>query len=175
VALCSRIRLLRDALAEVRLGVVEDRPETGDAVLIDVFGNTADDLIGWLEEALAAADLARQAVVPPARIDDARRALGACHERFNEVSLHYGTDLVSFRRIADLRSLGRKRRGEWLPWTASIQDSLERCRQPLHEASLALLRCWQELAEHAGAAIRASPGDQQIGSPAAAPPTRNVN
>jgi hypothetical protein len=173
--LCSQLRQLRDALAEVYVGVVEDRPQPGDAVLVDVFGNTAEDLIGWLDEALAAAAAAREAVAPPVRLDDAHRALGACHERFHEVAHRYGAELVSFRRISDLRRLGRNRRGEWLVWTGSIQESLERCRAPLHDASLALVRCWQEFAEHAGSAAHAGPVRHRV-IPAATERTgRSVN
>jgi hypothetical protein len=173
--LCSRLQQLRDALAEVHLGVVEDRPMPGDAVLVDVFGNTAEDLIGWLDEALDAAGAAREAVAPPVRLDDAHRALGTCHERFHEVAHRYGADLVSFRKIADLRSLGRKRRGEWLAWTGSIQDSLERCRAPLHDAGLALVRCWQELAEHAGSAARAGPVGPRVSPATTVGTDRSVN
>jgi hypothetical protein len=173
--LCSRLRQLRDALTEVHLGVVEDRPLPGDAVLVDVFGNTAEDLIGWLEEALAAAEAAREAVVPPVRLDAAHRALGTCHERFHEVAHRYSADLVSFRKIADLRSLGRKRRGEWLAWTGSIQDSLERCRAPLHDAGIALVRCWQEFAEHAGSTPRAGPVGPRVSPAAATPMDRSLN
>jgi hypothetical protein len=46
--------------------------------------------------------------------------------------------------------LGSARRGEWLPWAASVKDGVEQCREPLEGVSKALAGCWQEIAERVG-------------------------
>ena len=51
--LSVHLQQLRDALLGLRL-VTEDKPLEGDVVLVDIFGDAAADLLGWLEEALTA-------------------------------------------------------------------------------------------------------------------------
>jgi hypothetical protein len=143
-------RTLCDALLELRLTVVEDKPLAGDVVLVDEFGDATDELLGWLEEALKAATEGQQAVGYPVEVDRARRALTICHERFNRLRHRFSSDLVSYERIAELMSVGHERSGEWLGWANSVKEALDHCQTPLFDVDQSLFRCWQEIAERVG-------------------------
>ena len=53
--LFSELRKLKDTLVAVRLTVVEDKPVTGEAALVDHMEDTILDIMGSLDEALKAA------------------------------------------------------------------------------------------------------------------------
>jgi len=63
--LVVQCRILYDILLGLRLTVVEDKPLTGDVVLVDTFGDAADELLGWLAEALQDATEGQQATGYP--------------------------------------------------------------------------------------------------------------
>jgi hypothetical protein len=146
-----RLRALHEALSSLRTTIVEDKPLQGDVVLVDVFGDAADDLLGLLEEALVAAVEAQQAASAPADLATVRRALVRCQERFNQISARLSFDLLPYERIAELLRFGRTRGGEWRVWAASVKDALDWCRQPVFDVNEALFGCWRELTEQAGA------------------------
>jgi hypothetical protein len=149
--LMSLLRKLRDSLRVLQLTIREDLPAEGGVVLVDNFGDAVDDSLGYLEEALEAAIEARRALLPPLKWDVVTRALTTCQEHFHSVELRFQSELVSYERLKDLMAFGRSRRGEWLAWVKSVREGLEECNQPFDDASRALLACWQELAERAGA------------------------
>jgi hypothetical protein len=165
----EQLRRLHDALLGLRVTAREDKPLRGDTVLSDRFGDATDDLLGWLEEAMQGATVGCQCVGHPLDLNRAGRALTACHEAYQRLAQHFAAELVSYERIAELRQLGRKRRGEWRAWAGSLEVALNRCQQPLDEAQQALFRCWQELAERAGGcsvSVQATNIGQQITRPA---------
>ena len=147
--LCARLAALREALSGLRTTVVEDKPLRGDVVLVDVFGDAAEDLLGWLEEALAAASAGQRAVDHSVDLDRARRSLITCQERFSRIAHRFSTDLAPYERVADLTRLGRERGGEWRAWANSVKEAFGWCHQPLFDVNQALFRCWQEIAERA--------------------------
>ena len=55
-----------------------------------------------------------------------------------------------YEKLKDLATLGSERRGEWLPWSNSVKEGIEQCREPLDGVSNALAACWQEIAERVG-------------------------
>src|SRR5262249_15486170 len=138
---------LHDALQGLGVTAREDKPLRGDTVLSDRYGDAIDDLLGWFEEARRAAAEGCESVGHPLDFNRARRALTACHEAFQSLAQRFAADLVNYQRIAELRLLGRRRRGEWRAWVGSLEEALDRCQQPLAEVSQALFCCWQELAE----------------------------
>jgi len=141
---------LHDALNTLQVGF-GDKPLQDEAALADGLENAVLDLMGILQEARKAALKARAAVGPPVDLDRAWRALTICQERFHDIERQFSASLVSYEKLRELARLGSERGGEWLPWAGSIKQSIEECRQPLEEGSRALARCWQEIAEHAGA------------------------
>lgn len=166
-----RLRAAHEAVLELRVTVVEDRPLRGDAALVDDWGDAVEDLAGTAREAVEAADEARRAVGPPPDLDRARRSLSACHERAGRVARAFWSDLASFERVGGLARMARRRRGEWAAWSGSVRVALERCRDPLREADAALLRCWQEIAERVGmtsVTLQATNIGRQVVTPAPA-------
>ena len=145
--LFRELRKLQDTLVAVRLTVVEDKPVSGEAALVDHLEDTILDIMGSLEEGLKAARAAHKAVDHPRDMDGARRALIVCQERFHGIEQQFAADLVSYEKVKDLVALGKERRGEWLPWANSVKDGIEQCRPPLEAANKALAACWQEIAE----------------------------
>jgi hypothetical protein len=148
--LFSELRKLKDTLVAVRLTVVEDKPVTGEAALVDHMEDTILDIMGSLEEALKAARSAQKAVGHATDLNGARRALTICQERFHQIERQFAADLISYEKLKDLASLGSARRGEWIPWATSVKQGIEQCRYPLDGVSKALAACWQEIAERVG-------------------------
>jgi hypothetical protein len=150
--LCMCLRHVQEHLTSVYTTITEDRPLDRDSVLVDVFGDRVTDLLGLLEETLAAADDAHAAVADGIDLQRVRRALGVCQDRFNNLAHHYATDLVAYTPLAQLMRFGREHDRECRAWATSVKQGLESCRQPIYEAHQALVRCWQEIAERAGMA-----------------------
>ncbi len=148
--LAVQFEKLRDVLCGLRLTVVEDKPSEDDAMLVEDFGDTVMDLLEGVDGASAAANEGRTAVGHPLDIERARRALTACHERFNRIMHHFSSDLMCYERVSELERLGRERGGEWPVWTFSVKEALDRCQPPLYDVNQALFRCWQEIAERVG-------------------------
>jgi hypothetical protein len=148
--LTTQLRAIREALIDLRLAAVEAKPPRGDLVLVDLYGDGADDLIGCLEDALQAAERGLRAVQPPVDLDAARRALTLCHEDVIRLSRRFTGDLCQYERVADLSGIGRRRGPSWGLWALNVKTGLERCQQPLFDVNDALLGCWREIGEHVG-------------------------
>jgi hypothetical protein len=166
--LVSRLKELGEAVSVLQWAAVEDRPRQGDSVLIDIVGGISDDLLGLAREARKCAADTRQAVRPPLDLDKVRRCVTTCQERFNDLSQRFVSELLAYERIAELKQIGRERRGGWQAWSTEVTRSIERCREPLHEANEALFLCWREIAERAGAtniAVRTVAIDNRVNHP----------
>lgn len=166
--LSKQLHRLHDALHALNV-TVGDQPENDAAALADGLDNAVLDLIGVLHQARKAALNARQAVTHPVDLDRARRALTICQERFHHIEQEFSADLISYEKLTELARLGSERGGEWLPWASSTKQGIAQCRQPLEAVSLALARCWQELAERLGTmniSVQATNVGQQIKMPA---------
>ena len=101
----------------------------------------------------------RKALGPPLDLEEVRHRLSACQKCHTAAAQRFAAEIHCYDRIADLKRLGRERRGEWKSWAAELVRCVECCRAPLETTGQALLGCWQELAERAGAAgvsVRAS-------------------
>lgn len=148
--LCLHCRKLHEAFAGLRLTIVEDKPLTGEIVLVDEFGNTVDDLLGQLEDVFASASEGQQAVGHPPDLARARHSLTVCQEHFIDLMQRFSRDLLAYNRIAALVELGSERRGEWQAWANSVKESIEECQPYLSDIHQALFCCWQEIAERSG-------------------------
>src|SRR5262249_24191374 len=120
--LSTELRRLRDTFEDVRLTVVEDKPLRDEVVLVDRFGDAIVDVIGWIEEALAAAAEGEEAVGNPPDTHRARRALTACQERFIRLAQQFSLELLSYERLDELVRFGRRRGGEWRRWTNTVKE-----------------------------------------------------
>lgn len=144
--LWASLHQLREAWLELRLTLQEDRPDGQSTLLVERLDDQADDGLGGLEEALAAV------VTPLQAPDDVRaggRALATAHERVGNVAHSYWTELGSAERHVQLRSLTRRRGGEWTAWARGFEDALDRIPPRLGQVDVALRQAWVELVERA--------------------------
>jgi hypothetical protein len=166
--LSQHLRLLHDELQELHRTVIE-KPPKGDVVLVDLFSDAADDLLGWMVEASAAACEGVESTSYPVDLDRARRSLKTCQEKFILISVRLSSDLLSYDRIEEVVSFGDHRRGGWEKWATNVKAALESCREPLYEVNQTLFACWQELTERIGTtsvSVKATNIGQQITVPA---------
>jgi hypothetical protein len=157
---------LHDALNELQV-TLGDKPIDDESALADGVETSVLDMMGKLHEARKAALNARKAVGHPVDLDQARRALTVCQDRFHLIEQQFGSDLVSYEKLKELERLGHERRA-WLPWSSTVKQGIEQCRQPLAQTSAALASCWQELAERLGTmsiSMQATNVGQQITMP----------
>jgi hypothetical protein len=165
--LCVKLLSLQDAMRDLAVSAAEDKPLRGSVLLADRLSDAAEDLQGWLKGALEAAEGAHQAVIHPADLETARQCLVSCQERFIVFAQRFASDLAHYEQMAELMRLGQERKGEWQAWAKIVRSNVERCQQPLHEVTLALFHCWQDVAEQAGKAlvsVRSTNIGQQIKS-----------
>jgi hypothetical protein len=148
--LVARFRAAREAFASLRLTVVEDRPPRDEVLLVDRLGNTVEDLRGWIEEGLASAEDALEAVGHPLDSHRARRALALANERFIRLEYKFFFDGASHEQVEELARFGRRRGREWLGWTGSVVQAIDQCREPLRQVDEVLLLAWQEFSERLG-------------------------
>jgi hypothetical protein len=169
-AFSTQLRQLLDRLQELRVTVVEDKPTSNDAAIVDKLEYAVEDLLGWLNEVIEAGIIAERAVGYPLDMEQARRALTTCQEQFHHLEQGFSANLISYERVKDLISFSRDRRGEWPSWVTSVKQGIEQCRQPLEDAGKSLAECWQEIAERVGAAsvsVRTTTIGQKIEATAA--------
>jgi hypothetical protein len=141
---------LREALLGLQTTSREDKPADDDAVLVDVFGDAAEDLLGWAEGAFLAAVEAHQSAQHPTDLQRTWRGLTICQERVQQISQRLMLDLLCYERIAELTRFGRRRGGEWQAWARSVRGALNDCQQPLFTTGQAIFACWQEIGERIG-------------------------
>lgn len=147
--LCSALEQARDALAGLRLTVVEDKPAGADVALIDLLDDRIESVRGRLQEALIEALDGRQA----ARrfdYDGARRALTGCRPVAARAAREFAADIASYEAIVEVRRLGQRRGGEWRGWSAGVKQGIDACTPPLFDTIERLFDCWQELTHAAG-------------------------
>jgi hypothetical protein len=144
--LTSRLRALADAVNDLRLTAVEDRPVGAELMVLDTVAGSVEELTGWVFEAFTEASAAREALAPKPDTDTALGRLAACHERVNQISGGVWGGPVSYETYAQLGRLAREHGGEWPGWLATLRLGLESCGPPLHAVQAALLESWREAA-----------------------------
>ncbi len=169
--LLGRFAAAREVLEGLRLTAVEDRPLRDEVLLVQRLGDAVDDLVGCFDEAAAAAGDAHRAVHHPLDAHRAREALALANDRVIQVEHKFFSEGMTYEELAELARFGRRQGREWLGWTGSVIDALDRCRAPLRDLDEALLLCWQELCERLGAgglSVQTTTIGQQIAVPARA-------
>jgi hypothetical protein len=147
----ARLQDAREAFTDLRVAVIEDVPQRGAPLLVDQLGDAATDLLGWLEEAAGAGAEGLSHAARPRDLEAAQAALLTCHERLHQTSRRLWADLTSCERVTEIHDLGRERGRAWRLWSESVEKALDQCQTALLEADGAVLGCWKEIAELAGA------------------------
>jgi hypothetical protein len=171
--LVETLKALTASVEEVQFCAVEDRPKRGDSVLIDLVDSAAEDLKAQVRHARLAAKRMRKALGPPLDLERLRHSLGACQHSHTAAAQRFAAEMHCYDRIADLKRLGRERGGEWKGWATELVRAVEHCEAPLGAVGQALVDCWQEVAERAGAgsvAVRTT----SIGAIHMTPPERRT-
>ena len=158
---------LNDALNDLHV-TLGDKPPDDESAMADGLETAVMDLMGTLHEARRAALKARKSLGHPPDLDQARRSLIVCQERFHRFEKQFASDLVSYEKLKELARLGNERRA-WLPWANTVKFGIDQCRPSLEQTSQALAACWQELAERLGmVSLSVQAIGQQIKMPAEA-------
>ena len=147
----SRLKGAREAFTDLRVAVAEDSPQRGAPMLVDQLGDATTDLLGWLEEAAEAGAEGLRHASRPRDLEAAQTALLTCHERLQQVGQRFAADLMSCERVTEIHGLGRERGRAWSLWSGSVEKALDQCQATLLETGGAVLGCWKEIAELAGA------------------------
>jgi hypothetical protein len=131
---------LSSAVTELVMIAHEDRPEGGETAAAEAFAEQVSELqssvvvavheLGRIE---GLAHLADRMV----RVD---RAIA-------EAALRYWRDLRSYDATAAMRQAARRGRPDWRAWQVSIEQSQQRCEEPLIDATTDVRAVWGELAE----------------------------
>jgi len=165
--LTQRLLQLRDAIQGLRLTAVEDRPESEAVMLVQQVGDSAEELLGRVQEVFAQADQARHAVGQPLDLNGARRFLTASQEEFMELWGTLFEDFLSYDRAGALLRMALEREPEWEPWVESIRRGVDSCRSAADAVSGAYFHCWQEIAERVGmnsVFVQTTTVGQQVGT-----------
>jgi hypothetical protein len=139
-ALQRAVRDLWNAVAELVLSTNDDQPEEGDLAAAEQVAQLAVEIQARLAEALAGF-----ADGPLASTEDALRELFNLERLLREASLIYWRDLRAYGPVSQLRGSTRRRGGAWPSWWSGVEQSLERCEEPLIAAGQAVGGVWREL------------------------------
>lgn len=121
------------AVAELVLTANDDQPVESDLAAAEHVAQLTIEIQGRLAEAIAAQDASAEV-----ELRDVDRLL-------REASLIYWRDLRAHEAVSRLRGSTRRRGGPWPSWWSGVEQSLERCEEPLVTAGLAIGDAWHEL------------------------------
>ena len=132
-ALHRAVRDLWNAVAELVLSTNDDQPEESDLAAAEQVAQLAVEIQARLAEALAGF-----AGGPLASSEDALRELFDLERLLRQASLIYWRDLRAHGPVSQLRGSTRRRGGAWPSWWSGVEQSLERCEEPLVAAGQAV-------------------------------------
>jgi hypothetical protein len=149
-ALWCALHDLRDAVLPVRMLAVEDRPEYLAPQPVQTVADGLDSVFGRLQQAIVELSDALDVDGGLRSRDRVVAALGRCHTTFVELGREWTEQVSSYCRLAQLVTAARER--GWRLWARSVVDGVTACERTRDQVQLALLACWQGLAEQAGLA-----------------------
>ncbi|RZU11020.1 hypothetical protein EV645_6178 [Kribbella rubisoli] len=132
-ALHQALRALWLAVAELVLTANDDQPDESDLASAEHVAQLTVEIQARLAEAIAA------------QKESAAVELGQVERLVREASLIYWRDLRAHEAVSRLRGSTRRRGGPWPSWWSGVEQSLERCEEPLVAAGLAIGDAWHEL------------------------------
>ena len=150
---------LSEAVTELVMIAHEDRPEGSDTAAVDAFAEQVSELQASV--VLAVHELSR--IEGPFRGAD---RMDAVDRAISAASLRYWRDLRSYDATSAMRRAARGGRPEWRAWQVSVEQSQQRCEQPLVDATAGTRAVWLELAELASIWL-SHPSLNDAGVPAA--------
>ena len=145
--LCKELRQFRDVLSGLEATVVQDRPTSGEVILVDEVSDDVTEIDSLAKESLDAAEEALRSVAEPADAHRLRRALAGSQLRFLRISHTLVSRLLAYEQIRALVGFGRKRGPEWMAWVRAVQAGVDNCGAALGRIDASFLQCWQDIAE----------------------------
>jgi hypothetical protein len=139
-ALLRSVRDLWSAVMELVLSTNDDQPVENDLASAEHVAQLAVEIQARLADALAGF-----AGEPLASTEDVLRELFDLERLLREASLIYWRDLRAYGPVSQLRGSTRRRGGAWPSWWSGVEQSLERCEEPLVAAGHAISTVWHEL------------------------------
>lgn len=132
---------LNQAVAELVMIALEDRPARSEMAIVDRLTETVSEL-------QASAMLAHHRVA--AIVDPRALAAGLAlvDEAVAACASSYWRDLRAFDPVRELRRTAYSRGLEWRTWQRSLELSAIRCEGPLDRAGQAVRAAWVEVGEH---------------------------
>ncbi|WP_344043757.1 hypothetical protein [Nocardioides panacihumi] len=139
-ALRLAVRNLWLAVAELVLNANDDQPVQSDLASAEHVAELAVEVQARLAQAVAGVDGASP-------VDARQASLELCEvERLlREAGLIYWRDLRAHGPVSQLRSSTQRRGGAWPSWWTGVEQSLQRCEEPLVAAGQAVGAAWREL------------------------------
>ncbi|TCN41049.1 hypothetical protein EV644_105335 [Kribbella orskensis] len=139
-ALHRAVQELWLAVAELVLSTNDDQPEESDLASAEHVAQLAVEIQGRLAEAL-------EVFVGslPATTEGVLRELCDLERLVREAGLIYWRDLRAHDPVYQLRGSTRRRSGAWPSWWSGVEQSLERCEEPLVAAGEAVGAALHEL------------------------------
>ena len=131
---------LSEAVTELVMIAHEDRPQGSETAAVDAFAEQVSELQSSV--VLAVHELAR--IEGPARLAD---RMAFVDRAIATASLRYWRDLRAYDATAAMRQAARRGGPDWRAWQVSIEQSQQRCEQPLIDATSGSRAVWLELAE----------------------------
>lgn len=131
---------LSEAVTELVMIAHEDRPRGSEVAAVDHFAEQVSELQSSV--VIAGRELA--AIDGPIVLSMRMPAVDAA---IADVALRYWRDLRSYDATTAMRQVARRGGADWRSWQVSIEQSQQRCEQPLLEAVSGTRALWLELAE----------------------------
>jgi hypothetical protein len=131
---------LSDAVTELVMIAHEDRPSGSETAAVDAFAEQVSELQASV--VLAVHELAR--ADGTVRIAD---RMAFVDRAISDAALRYWRDLRSYEATLAMRQAARRGGQDWRAWQVSIEQSQQRCEQPLVDATAGAREVWLELAE----------------------------
>jgi hypothetical protein len=131
---------LSEAVTELVMIAHEDRPEGSEVAAVDAFA----ELVSELQASVVLAMHELAPIDGPVQIAD---RMAFVDEAIAGAALRYWRDLRSYDATATMRQAARRGGQDWRSWQVSVEQSQQRCEQPLLDTTTGARAVWQEIAE----------------------------
>jgi hypothetical protein len=150
---------LSEAVTELVMIAHEDRPRGSEVAAVDHFAEQVSELQASVMTAAHELATIEGPVILAMRMPAVDAAIAAA-------TLHYWRDLRSYDATVAMRQAARRGGADWRAWQVSIEQSQERCEEPLLEAVTRARSVWLELAELVSLWLAHGPITIDAGGPA---------
>lgn len=133
-------RRLREAVDELVTMVHDGRPHASEVAIVEDLADLVADLQADVVEANEVLGSVSDVRQLPARMALIDAAIGRANQR-------YWKGLRGYTPVAELRRTARGRGEQWHKWQRTIEDSQQRCEEPLAEVTASVRLAWQEIGE----------------------------